>query len=407
VSLNLTVGRNHGVNGLEIGYIGNWNLGDVEGVQIAGGLNLVEGNLNALQVSSFANRVNGDARGFQGAGLINSVGGRLDGAQWSSALNVVSGSGRGIQAASLVNLTGGRFEGIQVAGLVNAAQCATGLQAAGLWNLAHQPGQSCQLGGVGNMASDLEGAQLGGVFNYSAGMQGLQLSGVTNLARGHVEGAQVCGVANAAESVHGLQLAVINVARTAQGTQIGVVNVGGSVTGAQIGVVNVAGQVSGAPVGVISLVQHGQQNVTAWTSDTGAAMLGVKLGNDRVYSILCGGTEEVGGDRHYAGFGLGVNLPLRQSVFGTLELLSQYIYEDKDPDLDVPNEDLHLLNQARVGLGWQIARRLALIGGPTVNVFTSGRNDGASLAGGHTWYAEQSGDTWVRVWPGFFFGIQI
>ncbi len=376
VSLNLTIGRNHGVSGLEVGYIGNWNLGDVKGVQLAGGLNLVEGNLNALQVSTFVNRVNGNVRGLQASSMLNSVGGHLDGAQVGYVLNILSGGGRGLQAGTLLNVAGRRFEGAQLAALVNTAQSIDGLQAAGLWNHMHDPARACQIGGIGNMAGALEGAQLGGVFGYAG-------------------------------ELRGLQLALVNFARAAEGAQIGVVNVAGSVRGTQIGVVNAARRVDGAPVGIVNLIQHGRQNLAVWTADTGDAMLGVKLGNERAYSVLCCGTEQVGGRRHYAGLGLGLHVPVRHRAFGTFDLLSQYIFEEKDPAQEAPNEDLHMLHLARLGLGWQVSPRFAVVGGPTVNVYTSGRQDGADLVGSHTWHSERSGDTWVSVWPGFFLAIQI
>ncbi len=329
ISLNLTLGRNAGVNGFEIGYVGNWNLGNVDGLQIAGGLNLVEGDLEGAQFSGLINRVRGDVRAIQWAGLANSIGGAFQGMQWG-ALNVVEGDVGFFQGAGLASISLGRCEGVQASGLGNYAP-----------------------------------------------------------------------------SLRGLQLSVVNVSGHAEGAQIGVVNVARTVSGAQIGVLNVAQDVAGAPVGVLSLVQRGRHRPAVWHTDAGGPMVGVQLGNRSIYSIFAGGVESPGeNERWLAGFGWGAHVPLSGSVFGTVEALSYYIFEDEREGDQRSDRDLHLLNKGRVGFGWRIAPRLALTAGATVNVFTSRRNDGGDLVGGDLWHDEKSDRTWVRVWPGYYVGIQ-
>jgi hypothetical protein len=381
VSFNLTLGRNRGLDGFELGYIGNWSLGDVKGCQLAGTLNLVEGNLDGVQAAGLINRVWGDVSSLQLSGLVNSVGSDLDGFQGAGFLNVAEGEGRGLQLSGGVNWMSRDFEGAQLAGLANFT------------------------------AGNLEVAQISGALNAASSLNGLQAAGALNLCRSHAEGAQISGALNLARSLNGAQISVVNITGEARGCQLGVINVARRVNGAQIGVINVAEEVRGAPIGLMSLVRRGRHNATVWGSDTAVSTLGFKIGNEHVYSIFAAGVETLDDqdtdERRFYGLGLGVHLPYRY-LFADMDLVSYYIDEadDEPADSDDEDEDLHLLNKARLCCGWQIAPRLAVYGGATINAFTSQRNDGADLTT-RTWYDRKEGDTWIKVWPGFFFGVQI
>jgi hypothetical protein len=185
------------------------------------------------------------------------------------------------------------------------------------------------------------------------------------------------------------------------GGQFGIINVAQFVTGAQFGILNVAEDVAGAPIGFVSIVKHGQHHLALWGSDTADLNLGVKLGNQHVYSLFTVGTERLTEDRRlFAGFGLGVHIPKRQ-VFFNIEALTLGIKEAGTwPD------DLHMLHKGRMGMGWRLAPRFSVVGGATVNVYTSRLNDGADFAE-RMWYHGKENSTWVRVWPGLFFGFQI
>lgn len=173
-SLNLTIGRNFGVDGAEFGALGNWNLGDVNGFQVSGVIDLVEGSID----------------GFQSAGVINRVGHRA----------------KALQFAGVANSVGGDVVGGQSAGVVNVARAVRGAQVAGVVNLARGP--------VG-------GAQISGSGNYAPSLRGLQLS-VVNLC-GNTSGAQI-GVVNVAGTVHGTQIGVVNVANEVSGAPVGILS---------------------------------------------------------------------------------------------------------------------------------------------------------------------------------------
>ena len=59
----------------------------------------------------------------------------------------------------------------------------------------------------------------------------------------------------------------------------------------------------------------------------------------------------------------------------------------------------------RLAVGWQQHQRFSVFGGVALNVFVSDRRDGSDLAYGFD-TTIKSGDTTVRIWPGFFAGIQ-
>ncbi len=356
ISLNLTVGRTGGVRGFEWGYLANWDKEDVVGLQIAHGINYVEGYAEGLQIAGLLNRIDGDLRYAQVAGGVNSVGGNVEGIQICAIANIVEKNTTGIQLASGANLTFGSMTGIQ-------------------WS------------GIGNFAE--------------VNMEGIQIAAGGNITAGHCEGVQASAGFNGAKSFRGMQLSVLNVAGDANGGQFGLINIAQNVRGVQIGLLNIAEDVSGAPIGLLSFVKHGRQNLALWGSDTADLNIGIKLGSRYVYSLIAGGPESLeNSDRWFLGVGLGVHIPSGHK-FVDVDLSTFGIGENGRDD-----EDLHQLSKARVSLGWQIAPHFALVGGMSLNVFTSNFNDGSDFAKG-TWYDGKRDGTWVKVWPGFSLGIQL
>jgi Caspase domain len=363
-SMNLTIGRNRGLNGFEIGYLGNWCLGDVEGFQMATGMNLVEQDLEGAQLAGFANRVWGRAEGCQIAAFVNSIGGESEAVQLAGFGNIIEGKGGYAQFAGFANVALDTFEGAQISGFTNVA------------------------------LGDIEGAQI---------------AGVVNLCPGDIHGWQVSGVTNIAGDLKGVQLSLVNVANHTIGHQWGLVNVSRTVRGSQVGLVNVADEVEGAPVGLLSFVRNGRHNLALWGTDTSPWNAGIKLGNEYVYSIMAvGGGDD--SERIFTGLGIGLNVP-KGRFFSELALISYYIHEDDPHDgADESScgcdDDLHLLNKGRLGFGWQFTDKLAFSAGAVANVYVSKRNDGAHFAE-DTWHSEKSGDTWIKAWPGFYAGFTL
>ncbi len=314
--------------------------------------------------------------------------GGIRGFEWGYLANWDLGDMVGLQVAHGVNLVQGNLEGVQIASLANVVRGdAVSFQATGLLNLTH---------------GRFTGVQSSGFGNFVGGdMEGLQVAGLGNFTNGHCEGAQILGVVNGAQTFRGVQLGILNIAGDAHGGQFGLINIARSVKGTQIGFLNIAHYVKGAPIGVVSFVKQGRHNLALWRSDTADFNFGIKLGNQHVYSILAGGRETLGEtERRFFGLGLGVHIP-RGNQFVNFDLLTSGI-EEGGRD----TEKLHMLHKARFGLGWQLAGRFALVGGATVNVFTSRLNDGSDFAE-DTWHDSLHNGTWVKVWPGFFLGVQI
>src|SRR4030095_15474710 len=67
-SLNLLAGKNHTVNGVEIGGVANLLTGDQEGFEVAGVANAIEGYSRGMVVGGVFNAVGEDAEGFHVGG---------------------------------------------------------------------------------------------------------------------------------------------------------------------------------------------------------------------------------------------------------------------------------------------------------------------------------------------------
>ena len=390
VSLNLTLGRTGGVKGLELGLLGNSDLYDVTGCQIAGAMNMVEGSVAACQVAGLLNSVMGDVKHLQLAGLVNTVKGKVSGVQGSSVLNFTKGGLRGVQLG-LIDIVVGDLAGVQLSGWIG---------------LARGNADGClQMSGWANyVGGDFKGLQWSGAVNAVLGEGSLgQFASAANYVRGRLVGFQATGGVNLAREIDGCQLGTLNLAERAHGAQLGVVNIARNVKGLQFGLVNVAETMDGAPVGVINYARDGQQRLQLWTSDTAEGTVALKLGNRNAYSLLAFGSQELGrDDRMFIGFGLGGEFNHTERVFTTADLMAYHILEDGEW-----GEGVHLLAKARIGLGFRVADRLAVVGGATLNNYLSKRHDGEGLAHG-TWGDEydEKENLWAKAWPGFFVGLQ-
>lgn len=136
-------------------------------------------NVEGIQAASFMNILNNSLMGFQTAGF----------------MNILRGSGTGIQGAGFMNIVKGRFQGIEGAGFMNI---------------------------VNNGFQGIEGAGFMNVVKN--GLQGVQLAGFSNVAHGNSQGIQIAGFLNVADYFTGLQIGVINVAKENNGVALGLLN---------------------------------------------------------------------------------------------------------------------------------------------------------------------------------------
>ncbi len=162
LSLNMLWGVNGGVNGFELGGVGNYNSGDVTGMQIGG------------------------------------------------VFNVNTGSAKGALLGGVCNVSTGDVIGLQLSGVLNMSRSNRGISVAG----------------VANVATDsIIGLALSGSVNFTPGsVNGVQL-GVVNVALGDVKGAQI-GVVNHANRLKGFQFGVVNIVNNSEnGIPIGLISI--------------------------------------------------------------------------------------------------------------------------------------------------------------------------------------
>jgi len=179
LSLNLLWGTNGGVNGLEIGGLGNSVRADMQGLQLAGLANTAGGNATGTQLAGLFNLVDGDVAGLQAAGLFN-IGSQTRAVQLAGLFNIAEEDLTGGQAAGLFNLSNGRTDGVQVAGLFNLSRGSAKAQAALLFNRAEDVDWG-QVGLLCNKARRVEGFQLG-FINVADTVRGVPV-GLINIVR--------------------------------------------------------------------------------------------------------------------------------------------------------------------------------------------------------------------------------
>lgn len=299
VSVNVLWGKNGGVDGLEIGGLVNSIEGDVHGVQIAGMANLVKGELNGITVI----KTNKKARaGLQISGITN-----------------VAGSARGAQITAGVNrVSDGDLQGAQFAGIANSVN--------------------------GNAS----GWQFAGLFNNNQGNAGLQIAGLFNHAKNVSKG------------------------------QIGMINQARKVKGIQIGFINLTDSIQGTPIGVLNFVKYGFNHTEIASTETFNIAIGVKFGAPSFYNMLEISSPRWSGSRsifasapHWAlGYGIGTNLRYKKRLSYQLEALVHQVNEG-----EIWNNDLNLLGQLRLIANIRFAKRFSVFGGPTINVFASNKYD--------------------------------
>ncbi len=412
IGFNLVGGRTARLDGVDVGFGLNWHTerasgamlaiggnlvgGDTSGAQFAVGFNHTGGSLDGVQASVGyngagedvslgqaavgANFAGGDVRGFQASAGANWAEGAVAGAQLTSGLNVARGGLRGVQGSSGVNWVAGDASGFQATAGANVVD-----------------------GG-------LVGAQLGPANVLTGASMGLQ-AGVANWSRASFSGLQLGGGFSWARELEGAQIGVINVGGNVDGAQIGVINVAsGTVNGTQIGVVNYADEVD-APLGVLSVVRKGRFNLDLWADETSAGNLGLKIGARHFYGIFTagvGGRETSEGDQRWtAGLGFGGHVPVGNPAlsFLNLELLARQVHYGSDWSTEAGEN--HLVSTLRLGAGWQIAERFALVAGPSVNVSVAETDRGGFGLFGEAATVESNDEATVRMWPGFFVGVQI
>lgn len=400
---------------------------DQSHLEVGFGLHLAAGHsgrLNGAELSLGVNLQDDSATGLQMALAGNSSGGSLHGAQLAVGMNLAGDDSEGVQLAVGMNVSGGDSEGAQLAvGMNHAGGDSAGVQLSVGFNRVDGDMEMLQSSVGGNWTTgSAHGGQIAVGANVLGGdLDGIQLAAGANIARGNATGLQASVGYNRVEKrLDGVQLSSgVNHARgLVDGVQIGLINLGGDINGAQIGLVNVAtGSVDtqiglvnyadevDAPIGILSFVRKGQFHLLVWGDETGTGHLGVKLGSRYVYGILHGGSslgERDGGVELMLGAGLGVHLPVERSwlTFVDMELLTNHVFQTSGWT------DTGSLQTLRVYGGWRLAERLALVAGPSLNVWQSDEGENGRGFFGESVSLRNKGDSKVDLWPGFFVGMQ-
>jgi hypothetical protein len=335
---------------------------------------------------------------------------RVRGAQVSLAGNIAQDGVVGAQLGGMVALSYGPVHGVQVSG----------------YNMAMGGLRGAQVGWVASVANGaVAGAQVSMVNVARGPLRGAQV-GLANVGRGAIRGAQV-GLVNVDKPTHasasaqvglvnvtsgegdhdGSKVGLVNVARKQRGVQIGLINVADEVDGVQVGLVSVARRNSGASIALLPVVLDGDNRLVLNWNNLSAANLGFKLGTRRVFvtaGVGVANNDDLRGNREYSSwFGIGVHLIPR----GGKVLLDLDAHETQFATLSPAHYQKRRIETLRLQIGYQLAKHLLLVGGPTLNVQIAETANDRQPRG--VSFAEQvwtSGSTIVRMYPGLSAGLE-
>jgi hypothetical protein len=108
------------------------------------------------------------------------------------------------------------------------------------------------------------------------------------------------------------------------------------------------------------------------------------------------------------GYGFGSEFALGKHFDLNLDLMCNQIHENSKSW----TEDLNLVNQLKVSVGWKPGKRTAIYGGPLLHVAVSKvKNNsegglGTKLIPDNAFFDEVEGKTRVAMWPGFHAGLR-
>lgn len=258
-------------------------------------------------------------------------------------------------------------------------------------------------------------------------MQGIAASLGANINRGIHRGIQFTHGYNYAAELRGVQHGAINRAHVVRGMQIGLINIGGHVRGAQIGLINWA-KSADASLALLPITREGGIRFEVSTSDTALLNVGLRLPARYTYVFTGVGIHPFGTERGHTGTnlergkawemgaGFGGHIPVNDEVFIDIDLSGWAVTSGLKAGAKIAG-----MSKARLMVGWQAAPRIAIFGGPTLNVLVDrAAGDVVPLAGtsstkvgrverpGYGWvaYTRETEDVRIRVWPGFVAGMR-
>ncbi|MDA3890994.1 MAG: STN and carboxypeptidase regulatory-like domain-containing protein [Salinivirgaceae bacterium] len=423
LSLNILAGYTGAVDGLELGGGINIVQNDVKGAQLAGFGNVVGKNTRGAQLAGFFNINNGSVTGAQIAGFQNTLNGEMHGVQLSGFNNVTTQNVDGIQATGFVNVAFKDVNMAQLSGFVNYGRNIGGLQATGFVNMATGNVEAAQLAGFVNLSRDVNGlqaagfvniangnigaAQLAGFVNYCDSVTGAQLAGYVNFARLNVTALQGAGFVNYGSSVTGAQLAgFTNICLNEnKGVQIsGFLNYAHTLNGLQLAFANFADTVeSGLPVGFFSFVRRGYHVVDFSADESFRTNYAFKTGVKKFYNIFKYGRGK-NNTAHFA-YGLGYLKSFDKHHAVSLDFTTSMISNS-----DVEEVLMGLMVRFNPTYSYSIFKHLTVFAGPSLNIYGATAknfsNDFSSIDLYPIWEQTQN-DIRMQMWVGLTLGIRI
>lgn len=403
-----------GVEGVQVGLGANVSRGWVDGAQLGLGYNHAASRMEGAQLTLAANYTGGDMDGTQASLGANIAQGDAGGSQLTFGVNVAQGWMRGSQVSLVGNYAGEGASGGQVSLAWNyAGGDFTGIQSSLGVNVASGSVEVAQLGVAVNVAGgSFEGAQVAVGFNSTQeDFEGLQTAVGFNRVGGTMSGLQTAAGLSLADGVDGAQISGINVAGNVDGAQIGFINFAGKVDGTQIGLLNFASE-SDASIGLLSFVRNGRYALSVWHGDESTSNLGLKLGSRRVYSLLFGGLSPFHDGPGVAwtwGSGLGLHFPIDAPLLSYLDMDVSVRTLHATGKRRRTDRDFGLAQTLRIAGGWRVLGDLAIVAGPALHVSQQRGDYQEEVSYLPTFTLRDGGSdgTIVRLWPGFFLGLEI
>ena len=283
---------------------------------------------------------------------------------------------KGFQVAGVGNTVGGEVKGVQVGGAINTTQdFVKGIQIAGVINVASDSVRGLQISGVSNKTKQLRGLQIGGLSNHTRDMTGLTIAGAANTSR-NLKGVQISGFVNTANRVRGMQLGVINIADSVD---------------------------SGIQLGILNFSRNGLLSPLIYADEVQPFNAALRTGLNYFYTILSVGINP---DEYWSygmGFGSKLFLAKGKKVFLNPELENLNLQ-----DANGSEGTYNMRIRFQLKLGYQLFKRLAFSGGPSINYLLTNDLDEAGnpvLDIANNPFYTREGSTFQQMWIGYSFGI--
>ncbi len=388
-SLNVLSGYSKGVNGLEIGGIANVVNGDVRWCQIGGITNLVAGDVTGVQVAGISNLVEGNVIGVQVSGIRSGIDGEMKGVQVSGINSIVRSNAVGVQVSGIHSMVTNDMEGIQISGIRSVANGdMKGLQISGISS---------------SVIGSYHGVQISGIKNViKEGAYGMQISGIYNEVVDTLFGGQISGIGNRAlkGNTYAQISGIFNLSRVNEGVQLSsIYNQTNDNKGIQTGLINISKKSSGVALGLINYVEDGYHKVEVSTNEIFHANVVVKSGSQRLYNSYSFGFRFGKAPVCVAGLGLGSYFNLTKKSMLSVDFSAHASFNSTDYN--------SMLNKLSLTFDYKPAKWITIFAGPSINssVLLNG-GDGIEFPN-QPFYEKELSNGSLELWIGGQFGIRL